>query len=113
MPPCPLCARLRTDITLSEREKTLRWLDEAIELTMASMRSDQKLTGDAECDALNADIHAKKRAELAKSLTGMLERRSKLLGLDAQPGTESAPQPATEQPLDRIMRVVPGKAGGA
>jgi hypothetical protein len=47
------------------------------------MRAQPKSIGDEECDRLNSEVYRGKRAELAKSLAVLLERRSKLLGLDA------------------------------
>lgn len=45
----------------------------------------------------------------ARAMVPLLERRSKLLGLDAVAGEQ---QPATDRPLDRILRAVPGAKGG-
>ena len=47
----------------------------------------------------------------SRSVPALLERRSKLLGLDVEAGA-GAKQGAGDRPLDRIMAVVP-KAGGS
>lgn len=44
----------------------------------------------------------------SRSLPPLLERRSKLLGLDAVPGEQPAPG---EKPMDRILKAVPGQRG--
>lgn len=67
----------------AEVEKDLAVLNEAASLLLESMRAGPKKTGDPEIDDHNAMLCGKYRAEIARSLPGLLERRSKLLGLDA------------------------------
>lgn len=65
-------------------------------------------------DAWERELELEPSAEVlalaSKSVVSLLERRSKLLGLDVASGSE-ARQDGIEKPLDRIMRVVPGKGG--
>jgi len=93
-----------------EREADVKRLDEAIELLLESMRVAVKVTDDPVLDELNAVVYAKRRAELAKSLPALFERRSKLLGLDATPGaTDTTEKPSAA--VQRILSAVPGGAG--
>lgn len=108
MPPIPPClpcytAKMAIDKRLSD-------LDEAIDCLLADLKAPAPKTGDETTDALNAIVIGKAHAETAKALAILLERRSKLLGLDATPDSASASagQPGAVQ---RILAAVPGKSG--
>lgn len=87
-------------------DKRLADLDEAIGVLMADLRTPAPKTGDETTDAMNAIVIGKAHSETAKALAILLERRSKLLGLDAEPG-QGSQRSAPESPVKRIMAVVP------
>ena len=81
-----------------------RAIDECMKLIEAQVEEGQ--------DATYADAM---RLQAADRLVKLLERRSKLLGLDAEPG-QSSQQGGAETPVDRIKRmgalaVVPKQGG--
>lgn len=58
-------------------------LDEALEHVLGVIRTELPKTGDADSDAVNEVAMSRVKLEACKALVPLLERRSKLLGLDA------------------------------
>ena len=91
----------------AELESDLRRLDRALDRIDEILRS--KAPEDAHdtyVDALDAN-----QLKAIDRIVPLLERRSKLLGLDAAPDSK-APEHGAEGPVARILAAVPGKAGG-
>jgi hypothetical protein len=80
-------------------------LDAAIDCLMADLSAPAPKTGDETTDALNAVVIGKAHAETAKALAILLERRSKLLGLDARPD-EKPREPGAEGQDSPIVRAI-------
>ncbi len=96
----------------AEVEKDLAVLDEAASLLLESMRAGPKKTGDKEIDEHNVMLCGKYRAEIARSLPALLERRAKLLGSDAPVKKEAAEgeKTGTLAELERKLALVGSKA---
>jgi hypothetical protein len=93
-----------------ERDGDVRRIDEAIDLLLESMRCALPKTDDPVLDELNASVYAKRRADLAKSLPALFERRSKLLGLDA-PTSTKAPESGAGGQDGPIVAAIRDEAG--
>lgn len=93
----------------SERDSDVSRLDEAIDYVLSVLRVEIPRSGDADADAVNEAVMAKTKLEACKGLVPLLERRAKLLGLDATPNE----QPAGESVLQRMQREIASQGNGA
>ncbi len=90
----------------SERETDTSRLDKAIGYVIGLLEVAIPKSGDADADAVNEVALAKTKLDAVKALPALLERRAKLLGLDA---TQNE-QPPGESVLERMQREI--SAGG-
>lgn len=79
-------------------------LDDAIDCLLTDLKAQAPVTGDKTTNALNAIVIGKAHAETAKALAILLERRSKLLGLDADHGLDWRIRLAQSVPLAHLAQ---------
>lgn len=87
---------------MSQRDADLRAIERGIKALDAVLGAELPEPEDQPAFSLVA----KCQCDAARAMTGLLERRSKLLGLDARPGDEQATD--AETPMDRVLRVARG-----
>lgn len=99
------CASIGFMAGYDERENDLRLLKQAAEgmAELANMELSEDSLGGEEFRA-----YCKVKIQAAQALVPLLERRAKLLGLDARP---DAPQTGTETPVERMSRELLERAG--
>lgn len=86
---------------MTERDQDKATLDEAIGIVMGFLR--KKPPDDSHASYLEQFSGVQLKA--IDRLVPLLERRSKLLGLDATPGDK--PEPAEDRPMARVLAPVP------
>jgi len=94
----------------NHREKDVSRLDEALEHVLGVIRTELPRSGDADDDAVNEIAMAKAKLDACRALVPLLERRAKLLGLDAQPGTVTV---GTETAVERMARELRERGGAS
>ncbi len=103
---CPMARRTIE----KDRDSDASRLDEALDHVLGVIRTELPRSGDADNDAVNEIALAKTKLDACRALVPLLERRAKLLGLDATPGQVPS---GAETAVERMAREIRERTGAS